>query len=518
MAKRRKKPTRGQKQAALPVSLDSPELQRARERWSRNQFEPALKLFRQAVRRQPDNTLALTDAARAFGSRFEIPTAEKLLARLMKLAGNNQDLLFQTGQTYRMIRRPEEAIACFESALQSGRPLPEAHLELSILFERRHRLEDSLEHAEAFLKSRPNSPEGKLVQARVLRRSGDTAGATTVLESIVHAPTPHPFIRSEAASLVAAILDQNDHYDEAFKMMELSKSFLAPLAEPYRQKAAQELQFTTALRDEFTSEVLSRWTAREDESRIALLTGPPRSGTTLLERVLDAHPEILCSDEREAFPSYILPTVLSKSANRPPVFGVETLDKITDRALEAQRDRYRNYLCWALGEDQGERWLIDKNPSTVPLLPGFLRTVPSGKILYASRDPRDVVLSCFFRYLPLNSVSARFLEVRTAAERTRFEIETWHRYREVLTDQWAEVAYEDLVSDFAGALTPILNLLGLPWHEDLTHYRDQNVHKAVNSPTYAEVTQPIYGAAVGRWKNYESHLGPALEVLEGLET
>ncbi|MDP7107345.1 MAG: hypothetical protein QGH41_09720, partial [Roseibacillus sp.] len=65
---------------------------------------------------------------------------------------------------------------------------------------------------------------------------------------------------------------------------------------------------------------------------------------------------------------------------------------------------------------------------------------------------------------------------------------------------------------------PILNLLGLPWHEDLTHYRDQNVHKAVNSPTYAEVTQPIYGAAVGRWKNYESHLAPALEVLEGLET
>ncbi|MFP6879764.1 MAG: sulfotransferase, partial [Roseibacillus sp.] len=224
----------------------------------------------------------------------------------------------------------------------------------------------------------------------------------------------------------------------------------------------------------------------------------------------------LCSDEREAFPSYILPTVLSKSANRPPVFGVETLDKITDRALETQRDRYRNYLCWALGEDQDERWLIDKNPSTVPLLPGFLRTVPSGKILYASRDPRDVVLSCFFRYLPLNSVSARFLEIRTAAERTRFEIETWHRYREVLTDQWAEVAYEDLVSDFAGALTPILNLLGLPWHEDLTHYRDQNVHKAVNSPTYAEVTQPIYGAAVGRWKNYESHLAPALEVLEGL--
>ncbi|MDP6208756.1 MAG: tetratricopeptide repeat protein, partial [Roseibacillus sp.] len=272
MAKRRKKPTRGPKQAAQPVSLDSPELQRARERWSRNQFEPALKLFRQAVRRQPDNTLALTDAARAFGARFEIPTAEKLLARLMKLAGSNQDLLFQTGQTYRMIRRPEEAIACFESALQSGHPLPEAHLELSILFERRHRLEDSLEHSEAFLKSRPNSPEGRLVQARVLRRSGDTAGATTVLESIVHSTTPHPFIRSEAASLVAAILDQEGHYDEAFKMMVESKSILSPLAEPHLKKAGQELQFTTALRDEFTSEVLSRWTAREDESRIALLT------------------------------------------------------------------------------------------------------------------------------------------------------------------------------------------------------------------------------------------------------
>jgi tetratricopeptide (TPR) repeat protein len=516
MTKRRNKPDPGPKGSTPPLALDSPELQRARQRWSRNQYEPALKLFRQAVRRQPDNTLALTDAARAFGARFEIPTAEKLLARLMKLVGNNADLLFQTGQSYRMIRRPEEAIACFESALANRSSLAEAHLELSILFERCHRLEESLEHAEAFLKSRPDSPEGKLVQARALRRSGDPARATTILESIVQATSAHPFIRSEAASLVAAILDQEGHYDEAFKMMEQSKGFLAPLAEPYQQRAVQELEFTTALREEMTEDVFAQWTSRADESKIALLTGVPRSGTTLLERILDAHPDILCSDEREAFPSYILPAVLSKSSNRPPALGRETLEKITDRSLNAQRERYRDYLSWTLGEEQGKRWLIDKNPSTVPLLPGFLRTVPSGKIIYASRDPRDVVLSCFFRYLPLNSVSVRFLDIRTAAERTRFELETWHHYRDLLPNNWVEVAYHDLVCDFQGALAPVLNILGLAWNDALNTYRDHNLNKSVNSPTYAEVTQPIHRAALGRWKNYESQLAPALEVLEGL--
>jgi tetratricopeptide (TPR) repeat protein len=516
VTKRRNEPGPRRNRANPPVALDSPELHRARQRWSSNQFEPALKLFRQAVRRQPDNTLALTDAARAFGARFEIPTAEKLLARLMKLAGNNAGLLFQTGQSYRMIRRPEEAIACFESALEIRSSLAEAHLELSILFERRHQLEESLEHAEAFLKSRPHSPEGKLVQARALRRSGDPARATTILESIVHSTNAHAFICSEAASLVAAILDHEGNYDEAFKMMEQSKSFLAPLAEPFQQKADQELELTTALREEMTADVLARWTSRPDDSKMALLTGAPRSGTTLLERILDAHPDILCSDEREAFPSYILPAVLSKSSHRPPLFGVETLEKITDRTLDAQRARYRDYLSWTLGEEQGERWLIDKNPSTIPLLPGFLRLVPSGKIIYSSRDPRDVVLSCFFRYLPLNSVSARFLDIRTAAERTRFEIETWQHYRELLPNHWVEVAYEDLVSDFEGAVVPVLKLLGLEWNDTLTAYRDQNVGKEVNSPTYAEVTKPIHHSAVGRWKNYQSHLAPALEALEGL--
>ena len=69
------------------VSRDLPELQRARAHWQENRFPQALKLFEEAVRRDPANAIALTDAARAFGARFEFGRAERLLNRLTELAG-----------------------------------------------------------------------------------------------------------------------------------------------------------------------------------------------------------------------------------------------------------------------------------------------------------------------------------------------------------------------------------------------------------------------------------------------
>src|SRR5256885_10792072 len=84
------------------LGVDVPELQRARALWQMNHFEEALGLFDVAVRKYPQNLVALVDASRAFGARFEITRAEEMLDRLMKLAANNPNLLHLAGQSYRM--------------------------------------------------------------------------------------------------------------------------------------------------------------------------------------------------------------------------------------------------------------------------------------------------------------------------------------------------------------------------------------------------------------------------------
>src|SRR5438270_9155723 len=92
------------------LGVDVPELQQARALWQMNRFDEALALFETAVRKYPQNLVALVDASRALGTRFEIARAEVLLDRLMKQGAHNPQLLHLAGQSYRMIFRPEKAI------------------------------------------------------------------------------------------------------------------------------------------------------------------------------------------------------------------------------------------------------------------------------------------------------------------------------------------------------------------------------------------------------------------------
>jgi hypothetical protein len=126
-----------------------------------------------------------------------------------------------------------------------------------------------------------------------------------------------------------------------------------------------------------------------------------------------------------------------------------------------------------------------------------------------------VVLSCYLRYLPLNAVSVRFLTVQRTAERYALDMNAWLKFRELIDAPWCEVRYEDTVADLAAQARRALETLGLPWDEQVLGYRQRLTEsKRVTSPSYEAVVQPIYTKAIGRWKNYERIMEPALETLE----
>jgi tetratricopeptide (TPR) repeat protein len=161
---------RKQSHAIPGLGVDLPELQKARALWQANRFNEALELFENAARKHPQNLVALIDASRALGARFEIDRAERLVERLLKVGGKRPEILHLAGQTYRMIFRPERAIACFEKVVAQSREIPDAFLELANLYERRHRLDEASELINGCLKIAPDYLEAELFQARLLRR------------------------------------------------------------------------------------------------------------------------------------------------------------------------------------------------------------------------------------------------------------------------------------------------------------------------------------------------------------
>lgn len=168
-----------------------------------------------------------------------------------------------------------------------------------------------------------------------------------------------------------------------------------------------------------------------------------------------------------------------------------------------------------MNEEIGSRILIDKNPSTTFLIPAYQRLSPRNRILYALRDPRDIAVSCFFRWLPLNSVSVRYHSLEETCKRTAEELGCWQSLREKLPENsWHETRYEDTVTDYTEECRKVLQWMGLPWDDSVSGYRGHMEKRGVNSPTYEAVTQPIYSGAMGRWKNYEEFLAPHMPILE----
>jgi hypothetical protein len=163
----------------------------------------------------------------------------------------------------------------------------------------------------------------------------------------------------------------------------------------------------------------------------------------------------------------------------------------------------------------GARLHVDKNPAMIPMIPAMRRVFPELKLLVALRDPRDVILSCFLRWLPVNGMSVWFLTPERTARRYQMDIEGWLHMREQLSG-WAEIRYEDLVADVEAQARRALDSLGLPWDESVLSYRQSQ--RLVLSPSYDAVSKPVYTTSIGRWRHYEHRLAPVLDGIAPLVT
>ena len=149
------------------------------------------------------------------------------------------------------------------------------------------------------------------------------------------------------------------------------------------------------------------------------------------------------------------------------------------------------------------------------MIPALKRLFPELKIVIALRDPRDIVTSCFLRYLPINPVSVCFLTLERTVDRFALDMSAWLKMRE-MTGDWVEIHYEDAVADLRREANRMLETLTLPWDDSVLKYHTHAERKHVQSPTYEKVVRPIFTSSIGRWQNYQRHLAPSLEKLAPL--
>jgi len=475
--------------------------------------DQALGIYQELLKQFPDTSRLWYELGFAAGKQLEFALADEACERAAGLAAasRNVSLLILLGQQYHWLRRTDRARQCFEQAVAVCPASIHAQLSLADWYERERRLDDAWRCVQACLDREPKNAQVQCVQALLLHRSGKNAEAETLLRQIIQQGSSDPNVNYSSRHQLAVVLDQMGQYQEAFRWLGEAKDLMrktanvARLEQDYDRVTSRRAQLLAKL----TPESIPRW-RRESAAlapyRLALLGGHPRTGTTLLEQVLGAHPGIAAFDEPMAFPDEV--TEKLSPVTGAAALTVKSLDVLPPQQIAHFRVRYFKSL---LRGDPGEfagKMLLDKNPSPTAWLHIWLRIFPDLKVIIALRDPRDVIVSCYFQNLRLNTVNANFLSLDRTVTHYADLMDVWLRLRELGGFEWLETRYENMVADIEKEGRRVTEFLGLAWDAQQPVFYEKSRGKFVFSPTYNEATKPVYRGAVGRWKNYAEALAP----------
>lgn len=502
-------------QSAPMVDVLSVRVRAAREAWTAGRQTDAIRLFDEAVRHEPNNVQAYVVAARSYAERFDFDRMERVLKQLVRRAPLHPGVHHYIGETYGLLKLPERALASYERAARLPGGGPPTWMELASLYERAHRLDEAEEMIERTARAGFDLPLVALVRGRVQRRQKRTELADSTFRALLARIPAESEWACQAWGEIALLKDQQGDADGAVDAIERCKRVQRSRQQQHWAASENLRAFMGAMITAITRDDFRRWREQAGgfaPQRVALLSGFPRSGTTLLEQVLDSHPDLVSSEERDFIGSELFHRFISDRGNTP---FLSILNELRPDQIEPQRRRYLHFMEYLLGQRIAGRVLLDKNPAYNLTIPLMLRVFPETRLIVALRDPRDVVLSCYLRYLPLNNVSVRFLDVSRTAERYALDMTAWLKFRELVEVPLCEIRYEDVVRDLEGEARRAISTLELPWTDTVLDYRQRLAdRRQITSPSYEAVAQPIHTRAVGRWKNYRRFLEPVLETLD----
>jgi len=430
-----------------------------------DRFDEAIACRQRAIALRPSDALLHHALGGTLFQAQQLEASEASYRQALTLVSDFPRSWHGLGNTLLAGGRLEEAVACFRRALAIAPDLAEAYEALA--FVRQCASDEVLERLVA-LSGSPDRP----VSDR---------------------------IASEFA--LGAFLDNADRYDDAFphfaEANALSRQQLAQTGERFDpEELGREVG---GLTQRCTPALFSAAMGWGSPSELPIfIVGMPRSGTSLVEQIVASHSRVFGVGERKDI-FRISEAVLAHNRDKP----IEQWDMDFARQLtDAHIARLQ-----AMGGRAAR--VTDKMPDNIFHLGIVAVLFPMARVIFCRREARDTCLSCYFQQFAdghmfaydLVDCGRQFLEIERLAD----------HWRHVLPLSMLTVDYEELVGDPEAESRRLIEFLGLDWESACLEFH--RTERPVFTAATWEVRQPIYTRSVGRWRYYERHLEPLLEVL-----
>ncbi|MGH8108570.1 MAG: sulfotransferase [Arenimonas sp.] len=341
------------------------------------------------------------------------------------------------------------------------------------------------------------------MQAKMAMRDKDFTAAKNYFERILRKPHNDPALKLGLEFEYAAVLDKCMQPDAVMQVMQNAHAQRRALISKNHPSLKDSTEAFAVL-----EQAVPAWypdcQSVDENSDPIFVVGFPRSGTTLLEQLLDAHPALVSFDEQP----FLQHIVRRLTADGGDIFG--RIAQLTKPQWQEQRNAYFSEVALVAPDYKSHR-IVDKNPLNMVRLPTLQNFFPNGQVILAIRHPCDVVLSCYMQHFRAPAFALTFETLESTAQMYDKIFTHWYQSAEQLKLPVLQWKYEDLVADTEGRARDLFQFLNLPWHDELLAFTERAKSKgAIKTPSYTQVVEQVNARSVGRWQAYERYFTPAV--------
>ncbi len=459
-------------------------------------YAGAVRCFEQLTREDAGRAEAWTGLGAALQMVGDLEAARNAYEQALAADPDLADAHYNLGTAWQGLRDMVQAEASFRRALEKDSSHMGAVSGLATLLDRHGRYADALDLIQPWLDQGAEDPELVITAAQVLRHLGRAGEGIRLVRERIARRGLTASTRQRLAFQLGDLLDAEGAHDDAFEAYRAGNRL-----KPVRFDRAEFRNDVERLRRVFAAGWHERLPHLDEPSeRPVFVVGMPRSGTSLTEQIIAAHPDAAGAGELTDLPRLAMGLGRGRFPDNLPALAAADLGP----AAAA-------YLGRLDATDPDARRVTDKTPSNFLFLGIIEMLFPRARIVHCVRHPLDTGLSCYFQNFAGQGIPFSY-DLGDIAAHYNGYLDTMSHWRSVSRLEIFELVYEELATDQEGTTRALLDFLDLPWSPACLDFHNQD--RLVSTASHAQVRRPMYLGSVGRYRDYETHLGELRESVD----